>query len=53
MNPGESGDYYTAVASEDLALGDLVVSFPNMVTEGETGPYFVSDGVDFTEDETE
>ena len=53
VNPGEPGDYYTGVASEDLSIGDLVVSFPDMVSEGDTAPYFVSDGKDFTEEETE
>ena len=50
---GEPGDYYTSVASEDLSIGDLVVSSPDMVSEGDTAPYFVSDGKDFTEEETE
>lgn len=53
VNPGEPGDYYTGVASEDLSIGDLVVSSPDMVSEGDTAPYFVSDGKDFTEEETE
>ena len=53
VNPGEPGDYYTSVASEELSVGDLVVSLPDMVTEGETGAFFVSDGENFTEEETE
>lgn len=53
VNPGEPGDYYTGVASEDLSIGNLVVSSPDMVSEGDTAPYFVSDGKDFTEEETE
>lgn len=53
VDPGEPGDYYTGVASEDLSIGDLVVSSPDMVSEGDTAPYFVSDGKDFTEEETE
>lgn len=53
VNPREPGDYYTGVASEDLSIGDLVVSSPDMVSEGDTAPYFVSDGKDFTEEETE
>lgn len=53
VNPGEPGDYYTGVASEDLSIGDLVVSSPDMVSEGDAAPYFVSDGKDFTEEETE
>ncbi len=42
VNPGEPGDYYTGVASEDLSIGDLVVSSPDMVSEGDTAPYFVN-----------
>lgn len=52
VNPGEAGEYYTAVASEDLVIGDLVVSLPDVVTEGEMQKYFISDSVDFAEDET-
>ena len=53
VNPGEPGDYYTSVASEELSVGALVVSLPDRVTEGETGAFFVSDGENFTEEETE
>lgn len=48
--PGESSDYYTGVTSEDLAMGDYVVSFPEETSDGETVTFFVSDGMDFTEE---
>ena len=41
--PGENNDYYTAVTSDDLALGDIVISEPDSVTEGETTEVTVSD----------
>ncbi|MBQ8469067.1 MAG: efflux RND transporter periplasmic adaptor subunit, partial [Clostridia bacterium] len=48
--PGEASDYYTGITSEDLAMGDYVVSFPDMTSEGETVDFFVSDSMDFSEE---
>lgn len=33
---GEEGDYYTEISSEQLKEGDYIVSYPDMVNEGET-----------------
>lgn len=32
---GDESDYYTAITSDDLKLGDLIISYPETVTEGD------------------
>lgn len=32
---GEEGDYYTEIISDDVKDGDIIISYPDLVTEGE------------------
>lgn len=46
VNPEQKSSYYTKVASEDLSVGDLVVSDPYSVSEGSSDNYYISDRED-------
>lgn len=35
VTTGDEGDYYTEIISDNIKDGDLIISFPDMVTEGE------------------
>ena len=40
---GDSTDYYTGISSDELELGDLIISTPDDVQEGDTIPLYVPD----------
>ncbi len=44
---GDEGDYYTEIISDKIQEGDLVISYPDMVTEGE---YITIEEEDITDD---
>lgn len=43
---GESGDYYTEISSPDLSEGDIIVSYPYSVSEGDKIPLEIVEGDD-------
>lgn len=41
---GEESDYYTEVSSDELQEGDLIINYPDQVSDGDSVKIYISDG---------